>query len=1388
MLSLSKLVITGLGLLCLLPSIKLTAQTWNITNPTKAQMATHHMPRIYTLFELDEAAMLTQLKDAPKENTDDPFLSVKLPLPDQQIIETNVALSPIVEKELAEQFPSIQTFTAKDNEGGYGRFDFTKKGFHAMFFLHNGKTLFIDPIEIKEKRYYLVYYKKDLPAKDVPPCQADHTLEKEAFQKSGILKNNESNPIDGLKTYRIAIAATGEYTQFHGGTKEDAISAITTSLNRVNGIFEKELSMRMMLVGNNAAVVYTNPLNDPYTNGSLALMIEQNHDNLNDIIGIPNYDVGHLFATGGGGGAHLRSGCRSSFKGRGATGLPNPTGDAFDIDYFAHELGHQWGGTHTFNGEAGFCGGNRYQNSAFEPGSGTTLMSYQGLCYPANVGDGKENYYHSNTLLRILQYTTTGSGADCAVLIPNNNNAPVANAGDNYKIPIGTPFMLSGIGIDEDGDSLSYCWEEIDLGTETAMGNSMDFLSPMFRSYGLSNTPDRIFPKMERLLDNNLMDVSETLPMIQRSLRFRLTVRDNLATGIGGGVGFDETLIRVVGNTLPFEITSNNNNWTVGSSQLISWQVGNTNQAPINAKKVNILLSTDGGTTFPHVLANQTDNDGNQLIVVPNIASSDARIKIVPTDNIFFALSPNPIIIQTTTDPVISIGTTQNAWSICTNSSLTFFTNIDMINLAEIVSIEAIDLTDDFTISFDQNGITNSQSIATTIAIGNLVGYGKQSFVIRVFTETGLEKTWRINFNIPPPIVETSQLFWPLEASSSIELTTSFLWSDFQDAEYILEIASDANFNDVLINKEISVNKTDVSILQNGTYYWRVTSLNDCGWSTQSDVSIFNINNPTTYCFQTGGTQDEWIDQVVIGPINHLSGDNGGYLFVENTPIDFEKEVQYQLSLLPGFTNQNFQEYWRIWVDLNQNGVFEQSTEMLYDSGQSSAYTTFGNLEIPPTALNGTTRLRVAMKYNNAPTLCSDYSYGEIEDYLINIVSCQPSITESSTEEQILNFGLGGFSNYSGDDSGQTDYRPMGTALIKGETYHWNVEIKNPLNNFLYLRAWIDSDQNGSLDSNECIIDETTNLSSLIGTLILDASLPSGKSDLLIALSTAPITDVCNSVTEVEWYELWIMDTLPDVDTDGIVNWSDNCPSSFNPTQSDSNNNGIGDHCDGHEVQLKVFLEGTFNAENQSMNNSLMSNGLLPLLHPFGIPPYFYEDDTPVSSLPSNAVDWMLIEARTGTPQVGIGDKGTVLIEQKTAILLQDGSIVDANGGALIFDNLVTDTSYYFIIRHRNHLDIVTATSIVAQETMIYDFTTAVNKAYGPLQQKMVGGYACMFTGDFDGNGSIQSTDFDHWKSAPAVVNTYSKTDANLDGIIQITDYDYWFWNKAKLGITEIQF
>ena len=160
--SLSKLVITGLGLLCLLPSFKLTAQIWNITDPTKAQVATHHMPKPFALFELDEAAMLAQLKDAPMENTDDPFLSVKLPLPNQDIIETNVALSPIAEKELAEQFPSIQTFTAKDNEGGYGRFDFTKKGFHAMFFLHNGKTLFIDPIEIKEKRYYLVYYKIEI--------------------------------------------------------------------------------------------------------------------------------------------------------------------------------------------------------------------------------------------------------------------------------------------------------------------------------------------------------------------------------------------------------------------------------------------------------------------------------------------------------------------------------------------------------------------------------------------------------------------------------------------------------------------------------------------------------------------------------------------------------------------------------------------------------------------------------------------------------------------------------------------------------------------------------------------------------------------------------------------------------------------------------------------------------------------------------------------------------------------------------------------------------------------------------------------------------------------------------------------------------------------------
>ncbi|MBK8304153.1 MAG: hypothetical protein IPK98_12400 [Chloracidobacterium sp.] len=453
-----------------------------------------------------------------------------------------------------------------------------------------------------------------------------------------------------------------------GGTNTVAncLAAQVVIMNRVNGVYEKDLSMRMIMVGNNNLVVYAGDqlcggvpctsANDPYSNGTGAL--SQNTPNLNTVIGSGNYDIGHVFTTGSGGVAQLGVPCGGS-KGAGTTGRAVPIGDPFSIDYVAHEMGHQWGGNHTFNGAVGSCSSsNRNASTSYEPGSGITIMAYAGICGTQDLAQNSIDTFHVRSLEEIVAYSQTGTGNNCAATTPTGNTPPSVTGPGNFTIPVQTPFALTASATDPNGDTMTYDWQQYNTGGSTgtsAVPNSDGdgTARPIFRPYLPSTSGTRYFPSLTYILNNANVPPStydcggratpcltgELMSSMNRTMNFQVVVRDNRAAG--GGINTATSQVTVSSLAGPFSVTAPNTavSYTGGTSQTVTWNVANSNLSPVNAANVDILLSTDGGLTFPTVLLAATPNDGTQSVTIPNVATATARIMVKGTGNIFFDVS-----------------------------------------------------------------------------------------------------------------------------------------------------------------------------------------------------------------------------------------------------------------------------------------------------------------------------------------------------------------------------------------------------------------------------------------------------------------------------------------------------------------------------------------------------------------------------------------------------------------------------------------------------------------------------------------------------------------------------------------------------------------------------
>jgi hypothetical protein len=623
------------------------------------------LPSKYKIVSADNGGLQTYLhalKSDPGGNQ-----TIQLPTPDGSVRTFKIWKSSMMEDGLQAKFPGIETFTAvaEDNAQVTAKLDYTLNGFHAMIFDGNN-TFLVDPYTNVNDGYYLVYYKNDYQrsASNFMPC--GFTGEKLSANGSlpsttGGGSNAANKPSSGTqkKVYRLALSCTGEYAaavitnpnNIQPLTKAGVLSAMTTTMNRVNGIYEREFSVTMVLITNEDNLIYLSASTDPFdANNDGNMLLDENQSNTTSVVGSAAYDIGHIFSTGGGGIAEVGSVCNANRKAMGVTGSFQPYGDAYDVDYVAHEMGHQYGAYHTFNSNVGSCLNNGEVEDAFEPGSGTTIMAYAGICSSNagndNIQQHSNDYFHAISLDEISDYVTS-SFATCGTTTSTGITAPVLSAiADTFYIPIHTPFELTApTATTGSSDTVTYCWEQRDLGDFGLLENRSDTFTtgPTFRSFdpAVSNKV-RVFPQIAWVLSNTFTGVGERMPTVARSMNFGLTTR-SIFNGYGGfNITNDRVRVNVVATSGPFVITSPasaSDDFMAQSQTTVTWNVANTTAAPVSTANVDILMSIDGGYTFPYTLISNTPNDGSEAVTIPNVNTTLGRIKVKGSGNVFFDIS-----------------------------------------------------------------------------------------------------------------------------------------------------------------------------------------------------------------------------------------------------------------------------------------------------------------------------------------------------------------------------------------------------------------------------------------------------------------------------------------------------------------------------------------------------------------------------------------------------------------------------------------------------------------------------------------------------------------------------------------------------------------------------
>lgn len=825
-------------------------------------------------YKLDINGFSQEVQAAPAETPGDVRVSSRsrvhadIPMPDGTFKTFRIVLSPVMETELYMKYPNIKSYKGVnvDNPREIIRFDLGPYGFHALIMTDRGMVQ-VDPFNREEPDYYVSYYTDDYESdtyEGIQLCGVEHEDEAKATKRTFGMQRFDHEPLL-MRQYRLAMACTPSWAASRG-TVEKCLADMNTMVNRANVIYEKELAVRMVLIAKNDQIIFLDPNNNPYTNTEQGrVLIGQNTQVLNQRIGSPAYDIGHVLSRcfDVGGIASLGSIC-SQGKGAGVTCHNNNNLESIVTRVLSHEMGHQMSASHTFSS----CGQTDQLSlgTAFEPGSGTTIMSYAGGCGSDNVTGNNDDYYHVGSLDQMLSYTNwvNQDAYLCAQKIDIQNTIPAVSIPrtGGFTIPVSTPFELTGQAFDLEDDPMTYVWEQYDAGGPSPYGSPTGNV-PIFRSLRPNSKITRFFPNESRILANRLAEKDELLPTYSRQLTFRFVVRDN--NPLGGAANWEQIRFFVSDEAGPFKMIYPffDEKFEVGQKIKVEWDVANTNLPPVNCKKVHVYLSLNDAleTGSPNLipLALNVDNDGEELVILPNYVSNKARIVVKAADNIFLTTGIFPSVINPASKPSFFMQVLDNQRDVCLPASLAFeFETEALGGLTESLQFEvAGGLPQNAVGTFDKTFITGGEKNTLLLDLQNVKGSGQYEITVRCFVP-GIDTLERkLYINLTGTDLDYTNLVQPENGITGAAQIQNYRWNPKLDAvNYQFQLATNPDFSQGSVILEREVKDTFFNsplILDRSTvFYWRTRANNHCRNGEWSETYAFNTEVSSCFTVNSG--------------------------------------------------------------------------------------------------------------------------------------------------------------------------------------------------------------------------------------------------------------------------------------------------------------------------------------------------------------------------------------------------------------------------------------------------------------------------------------------------------------------------------------------------------